>query len=37
MRDATVAGAVSETQFAALVDAIAADPARRGQLDRPAA
>ena len=32
MPDATVAGAVSETQFAALVDAIAADPARRGQL-----
>ena len=29
---ATVAGAMSEPQFAALVDAIAADPARRGQL-----
>ena len=32
MPDATAAGAMSETQFAALVDAIAADPARRGQL-----
>src|SRR4029453_8180890 len=32
MPDATVAGAVSETQFAALVDAIAADPVRRGQF-----
>ena len=32
MPDATVAGEVSEPQFAALVDAIAADPARRGQL-----
>jgi cytochrome oxidase Cu insertion factor (SCO1/SenC/PrrC family) len=32
MRDATVAGAMSEPQFAALVDAIAADPGRRGQL-----
>ena len=32
MRDATVAGAMSESQFATLVDAIAADPDRRGQL-----
>jgi len=32
MPDATVAGALSEPQFAALIDAIAADPGRRGQL-----
>jgi protein SCO1/2 len=32
MPDATVAGAMSEPQFASLVDAIASDPDRRGQL-----
>jgi protein SCO1/2 len=32
MPDATVAGAMSESQFASLVDAIASDPDRRGQL-----
>ena len=34
MPDATVAGAMSEPQFAALVDAIAADPDRRDAADR---